>query len=67
MLHLLDRHIKFWHMCLANGAALAWFAGMNLSIHVALPGARLFRCPIGLCLGYAVGALGQLIWQKFSG
>jgi hypothetical protein len=52
MLHLLDRHIKFWHMCLANGAALAWFAGMNLSIQVALPGARLFRCPIGLCLGY---------------
>jgi hypothetical protein len=52
MLHLLDRHIKFWHICLANGAALAWFAGMNLSIQAALPGARLFRCPIGLCLGY---------------
>jgi hypothetical protein len=52
MLYLLDRHIKFWHMCLANGAALAWFAGMSLSIAAALPGARLFRCPIGLCLGY---------------
>ena len=52
MLYLLDRHIKFWHVCLANGAALAWFAGMSLSIQAVLPGARLFRCPIGLCLGY---------------
>jgi hypothetical protein len=52
LLFLLDRHLKFWQMCLANVAALAWFAGMNLSTQAAIPGVKLFRCPIGLCLGY---------------
>jgi hypothetical protein len=52
MLSVLDRHVKFWHMCLANCAALAWFAGMSLSTQAAIPGVKLFRCPIGLCLGY---------------
>jgi hypothetical protein len=52
MLAFMDRHVKFWHVCLLNGAAVAWFAGMNLSTQAALPGVKLFRCPIGLCLGY---------------
>jgi hypothetical protein len=52
MLSVLDRHLKFWHVCLAGGAALAWFAAINLSAQAALPGVKLYRCPIGLCFGY---------------
>jgi hypothetical protein len=52
MLSVLDRHLKFWHVFLADGAAVAWFAGMSLSTQVTLPGVKLFRCPIGLCFGY---------------
>ncbi len=52
MLSVFDRHLKFWHVCLAAGVALAWFAGMSLATQAALPGAKLFRCPIGLCFGY---------------
>jgi hypothetical protein len=52
MLAIYDRHIKFWHLCLANVAALAWFAGMTLATQSALPGVKLFRCPIGMCPGY---------------
>src|SRR5262245_44174770 len=52
MLAVLDRHLRFWHVCLVNGAAIAWFAGMHLSTQAALPGVKLFRCPIGLCFGY---------------
>jgi hypothetical protein len=52
MLSLLDRHLKFWHVVLANAAALAWFAGMQLATQAGLPGIKFFRCPIGLCLGY---------------
>ncbi len=51
MLSILDRHVKLWHVVLADGVALAWFAGMNLATLQALPGTRLFRCPIGLCPG----------------
>jgi len=39
-------------MWLAVGAALAWFAGMTIATQAALPGVKLFRCPIGLCPGY---------------
>jgi hypothetical protein len=51
MLSYLDRHIRLWHFVLANGAALAWFAGMGLATQAAIPGVKLVRCPIGLCLG----------------
>ena len=52
MLSVLDRHLKPWHFWLVNGAAIAWFVGMGLATQAALPGVKLFRCPIGLCLGY---------------
>jgi len=52
MLSVLDRRIRFWHLCVANGAAVAWFAGMSYATQMALPGIKLFRCPIGLCPGY---------------
>ena len=52
MLSILDRRLKAWHFWLANAAALAWFAGMSVATQAALPGVKLFRCPIGLCLGY---------------
>jgi hypothetical protein len=52
MLSFLDRHLRFWHVALANGAALAWFAGMQWATQMSLPGVKFFRCPIGLCLGY---------------
>jgi len=52
MLAFLDRQLKLWHFCLANGAALAWFAIMAWATQSALPGMKLFRCPIGLCPGY---------------
>jgi hypothetical protein len=52
MLSILDRRLRFWHFCLANAVALAWFAGMSFATQSALPGVKLFRCPIGLCLGY---------------
>jgi len=49
---VLDRRLKFWHVCVMVAAALAWFAGMTLATQAALPGVGLFRCPIGLCFGY---------------
>jgi len=52
MLSVLDRHLRSWHFWLANGAAVAWFVGMSLATQAALPAVKLFRCPIGLCLGY---------------
>lgn len=52
MLSVLDRRLTFWHLCVANGVALAWFVGMSVATQAALPGIKLFRCPIGLCLGY---------------
>src|SRR5437763_13325242 len=52
MLSVLDRHLRSWHFWLANAAAVAWFAGMSLATQAAMPGVKLFRCPIGLCLGY---------------
>ncbi len=52
MLSVLDRHIKLWHVVLANGAAIGWFAGMTAATQQALPGVKLFRCPIGWCPGY---------------
>jgi hypothetical protein len=52
MLAVLDRHIRAWHMWLAVGAAVAWFVIMTLATQAALPGVKLFRCPIGLCPGY---------------
>jgi hypothetical protein len=52
MLSVLDRHLKLWHLWLANIVALAWFAGMQIATQAALPGVKLFRCPIGMCLGY---------------
>lgn len=52
MLSVLDRHLRFWHVVLANIAALAWFAGMQVATLNGLPGVKFFRCPIGLCLGY---------------
>lgn len=52
MLAVVDRHIRAWHMWLAIGAAVLWFAGMTLATQSALPGVKLFRCPIGLCPGY---------------
>ena len=38
--------------CLPMAWRFAWFAGMNMATLQALPGTRLFRCPIGLCPGY---------------
>jgi hypothetical protein len=52
MLSVLDRRLKSWHFWLANGAAVVWFVGMSLATQSAMPGVKLFRCPIGLCLGY---------------
>jgi len=52
MLSVLDHHIKPWHVVAANGVALAWFVGMGVATQRALPGVKLFRCPIGLCPGY---------------
>jgi hypothetical protein len=52
MLSILDRHVQLWHVVVANAAALAWFIGMSLATQSALPGIKLFRCPIGLCPGY---------------
>ncbi len=52
MLSILDRRLRFWHFCLANGLAVAWFAGMSIATYNALPGVKLFRCPIGFCPGY---------------
>jgi hypothetical protein len=52
MLSVLDRRLKSWHFWLANVVAVAWFVGMGLATQSALPGVKLFRCPIGLCLGY---------------
>src|SRR5262245_32430878 len=52
MLSVLDRHLKLWHVVLANGVAVAWFVGMQVATYASLPGVKLFRCPIGLCLGY---------------
>jgi hypothetical protein len=52
MLSVLDRHLRSWHFWLANALAVAWFAGMSFATQSAMPGVKLFRCPIGLCLGY---------------
>ena len=52
MLSVLDRHIRAWHFWLANAVAVGWFVAMGLATQSALPGVKLFRCPIGLCLGY---------------
>jgi hypothetical protein len=52
MLSVLDRHLKFWHVAAANAVALAWFAGMGVATQAGIPGVKLFRCPIGLCLGH---------------
>ncbi len=52
MLSYLDRHLRLWHVALANATALAWFAGMQVATQASLPGVKFFRCPIGLCPGY---------------
>ena len=52
MLSVLDRHLKLWHVLLANIVAVGWFACMQFATQAALPGVKLFRCPIGMCLGY---------------
>ena len=52
MLSVLDRRLRAWHFWLVNGVAVAWFVGMSSPRQAALPGVKLFRCPIGLCLGY---------------
>jgi hypothetical protein len=52
MLSVLDRHVRFWHVCVVNAATLAWFFAMGYATSSALPGVKLFRCPIGLCPGY---------------
>jgi hypothetical protein len=52
MLAVLDRRLKAWHVWLSIAAAIAWFAGMTLATQAALPGVKLFRCPVGLCPGY---------------
>ena len=52
MLSVLDRRLRAWHFWLVNGMAVAWFAGMSLVTQSAMPGVKLFRCPIGLCLGH---------------
>jgi hypothetical protein len=58
MLSYLDRRLRLWHFVLANAAAILWFAGMSIATQSAVPGVKLFRCPIGLCLGdYSPGEL----------
>lgn len=52
MLSVLDRRLKSWHFWVANSVAVGWFVAMGLATQAALPGVKLFRCPIGLCLGY---------------
>jgi hypothetical protein len=52
MLSFLDRHLRLWHVVVANGVALAWFFAMQLAMQANLPGVKFIRCPIGLCLGY---------------
>jgi hypothetical protein len=51
MLSILDRRLKLWHVVFANSLALVWFASMSLATQARIPGVKLFRCPIGLCLG----------------
>lgn len=51
MLAVLDRHVRAWHLWVANGVALTWFVGMSIASRVALPNVVLFRCPIGFCAG----------------
>jgi len=52
MLSVLDRRLRAWHFWLVNAVAVAWFAGMSYATQAAMPGVKLFRCPIGLCMGY---------------
>jgi hypothetical protein len=52
MLAVLDRHLKLWHVVAANVVALGWFTYMQFATQAALPGMKLFRCPIGMCPGY---------------
>jgi len=52
MLAILDRRLRAWHVLVSIGAAIAWFASMTLATQAALPGIKLFRCPVGLCPGY---------------
>ena len=52
MLSVLDRHLKLWHVVVANVVALGWFTYMQFATQAALPGMKLFRCPIGMCPGY---------------
>lgn len=52
MLSVLDQRLRAWHFWLVNALAIAWFAGMSWATQSAMPGVKLFRCPMGLCLGY---------------
>ena len=52
MLSVLDQRLRAWHFWLVNAVAVAWFIAMSMRHASALPGVKLFRCPIGLCLGY---------------
>jgi hypothetical protein len=52
MLAVLDRHLRARHVWLAIGSGLGWFVIMTLATQSALPGIKLFRCPVGLCPGY---------------
>ena len=52
MLSVLDRHLKLWHVVLANVLALGLVCRHADRHPGGLPGVKLFRCPIGMCLGY---------------
>jgi hypothetical protein len=52
MLAVLDRRLRAWQVWLSIATAIAWFTVMTLATQAALPGVKLFRCPIGLCPGY---------------
>lgn len=50
-LSTLDRLLRPWHLAILNSVALIWFVTLTLTSRAALPGATLFRCPIGFCAG----------------
>lgn len=43
--------IRWHHVAIVDGLAIAWFVTITLACRFALPDIALFRCPIGLCLG----------------
>jgi hypothetical protein len=62
VLSVLDRHIRAWHLWVANSLAVAWFVAIAIASRLALPDVGLFRCPVGFCAaGYSPDALRAIL------